>query len=86
MTVQHVNTHGTFKIIKVMMSQWNSSQEVGFPLDLIPTRLRSFVRPGNLLIAQVNIEAARQEDLFFDEFELPDQNVLKKAQSIFSGT
>ena len=37
-----------------------------------------------MLIAEVNIEAARQEDLFFDNFELPDANVLKKAKTILS--
>jgi hypothetical protein len=39
-------------------------------------------KPGSLLIAQVNIDAARQEDLFFDEFELPNPDALKKAKSV----
>lgn len=83
MTVLNVDKRGTSKIVKVMMSQWNSTQEVGFPLDLIPLKLRTFAKSGNMLIAQVNIEAARQEDLFFDKFELPNPNVLKKAKAIF---
>lgn len=83
MTVLRVDERGASKIVKVMMSQWNSSQEVGFPLDLIPLKLRMAAKPGNLLIAQVNVEAARQEDLFFDEFELPNPDVLKKAKTIF---
>jgi len=82
MTVQRVDVRGNFKIVKVMMSQWSSSQEVGFPLDLIPVKLRSAAKSGSLLIAQVNIEAARSEDLFFDGFELPDTNVLQKAKAI----
>jgi CheY-like chemotaxis protein len=82
MTVLRVDQRGTSKIVKVMMSQWNSTQEVGFPLDLIPMKLRIAAKPGNLLIAQVNIDAARSEDLFFDEFELPDPHALKKTKSI----
>ncbi len=65
------------------MSQWNATQEVGFPLDLVPKELQVAVQPGNMLIAEVNIEAARQEDLFFDKFELPNPNVLEKAKTIF---
>jgi len=84
MTVQRIEPRGSTKVVKVIMSQWGTSQEVGFPLDLVPEKYQSAVRPGNLLIAQVNIEAARQEDLFFDKFELPDLNVLKKAKTIFS--
>jgi hypothetical protein len=66
-----------------MMSQWDSKQEVGFPLDLVPKKLQAAVKPGKLLIAEVNIEAERQEDLFFDKFELPDADVLKKAKALF---
>jgi hypothetical protein len=82
MTVLRVDLRGTLKIVKVMMSQWSSLQEIGFPLDLIPVKLRSAVKPGSLLIAQVNIEAARSEDLFFDGFESPDTNALKNAKTI----
>jgi len=82
MTVVRVDVRNTSKIVKVMMSQWDSEQEVGFPLDLIPAKLRKAAKPGNLLIAQVNIDAARQEDLFFDEFELPNPDALKKAKSL----
>lgn len=45
-------------------------------------RFHPAVKPGNLLIAEVNIEADRQEDLFFDTFELPNADVLKKADTI----
>lgn len=82
MTVQRIEPRGSTKVVKVIMSQWGAYQEVGFPLDLVPEKYQSAVKPGNLLIAQVNIEAARQEDLFFDKFELPDANVLKKAKTI----
>ena len=82
MTVKSIEPRGDSKVVKVVMSQWNASQEVGFPLDLVPNRFQAAVKPGKMLIAQVNIEAARQEDLFFDKFELPDANALKKAKAI----
>ena len=82
MTVQHIEPRGSTKVVKVIMSQWNASQEVGFPLDLVPKKFQAAVKPGKMLIAQVNIEAARQEDLYFDKFELPDVNALKKAKAI----
>ncbi len=83
MTVQRIEPRGDTKIVKVMMAQWNATQEVGFPLTLVPKKFHAGVKPGKLLIAEVNIEAARQEDLFFDNFELPDADVLKKAKSLF---
>jgi CheY-like chemotaxis protein len=84
MTVQDVELRGATRIVKVMMAQWNSRQEVGFPMDLVSKEIRSAVKPGNMLLAEVNIEAARQEDLYFDNFELPHAHVLKKAESLFS--
>jgi hypothetical protein len=83
MTVQRIEPHGEHKVVKVIMSQWSSTEEVGFPLKMVPKKFEAGVKPGKLLIAQVNIEAARSEDLFFDEFELPDADVLKKAKSLF---
>jgi len=83
MTVQSIEPRGDSKVVKVMMSQWDSKQEVGFPLDLVPKKFQAAVKPGKLLIAEVNIEAERQEDLFFDKFELPDADVLKKAKALF---
>ena len=85
MTVQNIETRGAskVKVVKVIMIQWNAEQEVVFPLDLIPVKLHHAVRPGRSLIAQVNIEAARQEDVYFEKFELPNPDVLKKAKAIF---
>jgi hypothetical protein len=65
------------------MSQWSVEQSVVFPIDRIPSKFHSKVKPGSLLIAQVNIEASKQEELFFENFELPNQDALKKAQSLF---
>lgn len=83
MTVKRVEPRGTSMVVKVMMSQWDATQEVGFPLDLVPRKFHEAVEPGNMLIAQVNIEAPRQEDLYFDNFELPAADVLRKAKTLF---
>lgn len=83
MTIRRIETRGTAKIVKVVMSQWNATEEVGFPLDMVPEEIRPTVVPGNLLIAQVNVAAAQSDDLYFDQFELPDPDVLKKAKSLF---
>jgi hypothetical protein len=83
MTVKRIESLGSIDVVKVVMSQWNASQEIGFPMDLIPARFRAAVMPGKFLIAEVNIEAARQEDLFFDNFELPNDDVLKKTKTLF---
>jgi len=83
MTVRHVEPRGPNRIVKVMMSQWDAAEEVGFPLDLVPNNLQMAVKPGSMLIAEVNIEAARQEDLYFDKFELPNSDALQNAKTLF---
>ena len=82
MTVQRIEPRSSDKIVKVVMTQWDATQEVGFPLSLVPLKFQTSVKPGNMLIAEVNIEAERQEDLFFDKFELPNTDVLKKAKTL----
>ncbi len=82
MTVQNIELRGSTKVVRVLMSQWDVAQEVCFPLQMVPAKIRPAVKPGKLLIAQVNIEAARQEDLYFDEFQLPDAQALEKAKTI----
>jgi hypothetical protein len=84
MTIQRVVNRGTDKIVKVVMGQWNIDEEIGFPLRLIPKSIQANIIPGNMLIAQVNIDATRAEELFFDEFEIPDADVLKKSQTFFN--
>ena len=82
MTVRSVIEKGTTKIVKVMMSQWCAQAEVGFPLAMLPAKIQASIAPGVMLLAQVNIEALRAEDLFFEKFELADPDVIKKAKTI----
>lgn len=84
MTVRSVVEQSRQQVVKVVMSQWNAQTEVGFPLAMLPSAIqRNGVAPGGMLIAQVNIEATRTEDLFFDEFELPDPAILSRSQTLF---
>ncbi|MBN1328043.1 MAG: hypothetical protein JXA54_01105 [Candidatus Heimdallarchaeota archaeon] len=84
MTIVSVDARGPEKIVKVIMSQWNINEEVGFPLHLVPKKMQVFVKPDNMLLAQVNIEANKAEELYFDKFELPDNEVLRKSKSYFN--
>jgi hypothetical protein len=83
MTIESINNIGRVQIVKVIMSQWNIQQEVGFPLSIIPNQIKSEVSPGKMLIAQVNIGALNAEDLFFTEFESIDPYVFEKSQTLF---
>lgn len=85
MTVRRIVQAGGDTIVKVMMSQWRPPAEVGFPINMLPEEFRAHATPGSMLIAQVNIEAERAEDLFFDNFELPNPDVLKKSRTLFGG-
>lgn len=85
MTVQRFEQRGTEQVVKVVMSQWNTQDEVGFPMNIVPQCIRAKLAPGMLLIAQVNVEAMSAEDLFFDSFELPDSDALRKSKTLFSG-
>jgi hypothetical protein len=82
MTIKNVVPKGDKIIVKVLMSQWDPEVEVGFPIHMLPESMRAKASPGNMLIAQVNLEADRSEDLFFDKFELPDPDVLQKSHTI----
>jgi hypothetical protein len=84
MTIQRIIETGAGKIVKVIMSQWDTKIEVGFPLHLIPYAFQCEIEPGQLLIAKVNIDTERAEELYFDDFELPDPDVLKKSQTYFN--
>jgi CheY-like chemotaxis protein len=64
-------------VFDVIIPEWDADSAVRLPARLIPYRLRRKTRIGTLLIADVNIEATRSSDLFFENFEpapQPDPN------------
>jgi hypothetical protein len=66
---------GDLRCVEAYVPQWHSHEAVRFPLDLLRPALRDQIGPGMLLRALVNIGAERAEDLFFDEFELAQEDV-----------
>ncbi len=77
MTVTDIIKKGNLEIVKVVMLQWNSNKEVGFPLKMLPVNLNGIVRSGLMILADVNIDAEKSEDLFFENFSLPNDEILE---------
>jgi hypothetical protein len=86
MTIKDIVNKGEKSVVKVVMSQWEPRTEVGFPLDMLPQHMRASALPGNMFIAQVNVEAKRAEDIYFYKFELPNPDAIKKTEAIFTRT
>ena len=53
----------------VVLSGWHSSDKIRLPLNIIPPKLQSRIKPGIRLHAQVNKGAESQENLYFESFE-----------------
>ena len=61
---------GADTLVEVFVPDWSSRRAVSFPLDLVPAELHPLVRVDEFLVAKVNINAARPEDLYFSEFQI----------------
>lgn len=65
----------TAEVIAILPA-WNLMRAVSFPLDLIDEPVRSAVEKGSWLIANVNIGAHEEEDLFYFGFQMaPEPDV-----------
>lgn len=71
-------------IVKVIIAQWDSQTEVGFPISMMPIQIRNALRPGSFLYADVNVDAQRAEDLYFFNFVLPEPNDVHVAATNFN--
>jgi hypothetical protein len=72
-----VSSESGEKVVDVIVPSWNPTRAVRFPVSIITPELHSQIKPGQRLIAYVNIGAEKSEDLYFDEFELaplPEEN------------
>ena len=78
MTIRSINDND----MKVMMTQYDPEKEVTVPMDIIPDRIRFILKPDMMLIAMVNIQVEKDEDLFFYDFELIDEDTLERARTI----
>ena len=74
---------GQEAVVRVIVAQWNPEEPVGFPLSMVPEQIRKAVVPGAFLYADVNVDAHRQEDLFFENFSLPDPDDVQAADTLF---
>jgi CheY-like chemotaxis protein len=68
--IDSVTTDSGMEVVDARIPQWNPDEVVRFPLKLIPEEMRGSLEPGSLLIANCNIGAASQEDLYFSDFAL----------------
>jgi len=83
MSITELIPAGREKIVRVVIAQWDPQHEVGFPLSMVPASFHHAVRPGAFLYADVNVDAPRQEDLFFENFSLPNPADVQAAESYF---
>jgi len=69
--VEEVRDGPRGKQIIAFVPQWKPDEAVSFPLELVPAKLRSGLQLDSILLAMVNVDAERGDDLFFDNFEEP---------------
>jgi CheY-like chemotaxis protein len=60
----------------VFIPRWREHEAVSLPLDSIPIAVRPGLKKGSILLASVNTEAERIDDLYFENFETtPDEDL-----------
>lgn len=72
-SVENIVQHRTSgpRELHLMVRQWRKDVTVGFPANALSAEIQQALKPGLLLIAQVNIEAETPDRLFLRDFELP---------------
>jgi hypothetical protein len=58
--------------------QWDPNEAVSFPESIVPAPLRPQLQKDQFLVAWVNTDADLNEELFFEDFELPSDETLPK--------
>jgi hypothetical protein len=56
--------------VTAYVTQWNPHEAVHFPESLVPEAIRPYLKKDTFLLASVNIDAEKAEDLYFKDFEL----------------
>jgi CheY-like chemotaxis protein len=85
LTVKDIVPKANDNVVKVIVTQWNPREQVGFPLSMLPAQLRRRIEMGSFLLATVNTAAESSDDLFFEDFELPHPDDVKSVLAQFSG-
>ncbi len=68
--IEDVDSDGPMPILYVIVPAWNSGEVIRL-VHGVPDWFRSHARPGLRCYARVNIGAESQDELYFDDFELP---------------
>lgn len=64
------------RLLTVFVPRWREHEAIVLPQEIIPEAFHTNVKQGTILIASINTEAERSEDLFFEDFELvPDEDL-----------
>jgi hypothetical protein len=71
--VEDISRESKIALVNAVIPAWNPNQVVRFPLDLVDRKYHEIVNTGIRFFAQVNIGAVRQDDLFFEKFELAEK-------------
>ena len=81
MKVLDIFQEGDETIVKVVVPQWDPSQQLGFPLTMLPSEMQSSIHIGSFLRGNVNVDAKVPEDIFFEDFSFPHPEDLRRLES-----
>lgn len=84
LTITDIVAKGKDQVVRVVITQWDPHTDVGFPLSMMPPEIQIAIRPGDFLYADVNVNALRSEDLYFDNFRMPNQDDVRAAATILN--
>jgi hypothetical protein len=67
---------GKWRMLTVFVPRWREHEAIPLSEELIPEPLRKSLKKGTVLTANINTEAERMEDLYFEDFRLtPDEDL-----------
>jgi CheY-like chemotaxis protein len=67
------------RMLTVFVPRWREHEAIALSEEIIPEHLRPELNKGRVLLANVNTEAERIEDLYFDDFEMtPDEDLTRE--------
>jgi len=65
-----------WRTLKIFVPRWREHEAIPISEELIPQELRKYLKKGAVLTANINTEAERSEDLYFEDFKLtPDEDL-----------
>lgn len=74
MTIKKIDENHIFAI----SGQWDPNQEFSFSKSIVPDHIIGSLNTNDLLIADMNLEEDKKENLELFNFELPDPDLIKK--------